>query len=154
MKASNCEDYFHSNSVKDIWATLTRPSTLIGGVGYETINKSSITHQLSDHSPSGGSAYPLMESAITLSCTWSSAKMTNIQDCLRPLNHSFTTPWRYFPSELCCRSIVFSLLSSSRILLPLQRKSHCPNSLQSLTPCTALTTLSTVRGGAEGEKKL
>ena len=80
MKASNCKNYFHLNSVKDIWATLTRPSTLMGGVGYETINKSSITHQLSDHSPSGGSAYPLMESATVLSSAQSSEKMTCRQD--------------------------------------------------------------------------
>ena len=41
-------------------------------VGHESIIKSFVTQQLSDHSPGGGSAYPLMRSARTLSCTKSS----------------------------------------------------------------------------------
>ena len=44
--------------------------------------------------------------------------------------------------------------AQNQSLIPLQTKRHFPNSFQPLTPCTALTTVSTVRGGAEVEKKL
>ena len=152
MEALNCKDCFLSNSENDIWATLTRPSTIMGVFGHETISKSLITQQLSDHSPRGGSAYPLMRSARTLSCALSSAWMICRQDCRCPLNHSSTTPWRYFPSEPYCCFIVSSLWSQS--LMPLQKKRCHPNSFQSLTACNALTTVFTVRGGAEVENKL
>jgi len=46
-KHPNCKDCFLSNSEEDIWAALTRPSTLMGEVGHESISKSLVTQQLS-----------------------------------------------------------------------------------------------------------